>query len=71
MDEAVATAKRIVAGSPFAHRSNKLQLLRLMRDWSPVSRAERLEFYDFAETEDYRLGYEAFMQKRSPRFQGK
>lgn len=69
-DEVAATAARVAAGSPFAHRRNKEQLQRLLRDWSFVSEAERTEYYDFAETRDYRIGYEAFLQKKTPSFDG-
>lgn len=68
--EAMATAERISAASPFAQRRNKEQLLRLLRDWSPVNEEERMAHYDFAETEDYRAGYEAFLAKRRPLFTG-
>lgn len=70
-EEALATAARIAAGSPLANRSNKAQLLRLMRDWAPVSSEERADFYGFAETQDYRIGYESFLQKKKPIFTGR
>jgi enoyl-CoA hydratase/carnithine racemase len=69
-DEAMATAGRIAAASPFAQRRNKEQLLRLLRDWSPVTRDEREAHYDFADTRDYRAGYEAFLAKQRPLFTG-
>ncbi|MEP9347953.1 enoyl-CoA hydratase-related protein [Xanthobacter sp. KR7-225] len=68
--EAMATAGRIAAASPFAQRRNKEQLLRLLRDWSPVTLDERVAHYDFADTRDYRAGYEAFLAKQRPRFTG-
>ncbi|MFG1357562.1 enoyl-CoA hydratase/isomerase family protein [Xanthobacter pseudotagetidis] len=68
--EAMATAGRIAAASPFAQRRNKEQLLRLLRDWSPVTRDEREAHYDFADTRDYRAGYEAFLAKQRPQFIG-
>ncbi|MFG1396198.1 enoyl-CoA hydratase/isomerase family protein [Roseixanthobacter pseudopolyaromaticivorans] len=69
-DEAMATALRIAGGSPLAHRSSKAQLLRLLRDWTPVSAEERAAFYDFAETQDYKAGYEAFLKKERAVFSG-
>ncbi|MFG1462547.1 enoyl-CoA hydratase-related protein [Xanthobacter sp. DSM 24535] len=68
--EAMATALRIASGSPLAHRSSKAQLLRLLRDWTPVSEAERAAFYDFAETQDYKAGYAAFLKKERALFVG-
>ena len=68
--EAMATAARIAAASPFAQRRNKEQLLRLLRDWSPVTMDERMAHYDFADTRDYRAGYEAFLAKQRPNFTG-
>ena len=69
--EAMGTAAAIAATSPLAARSNKRQLLRLLRDWSPVSEAERAQVYEFAQWDDYREGYEAFLAKRAPRFRGR
>lgn len=69
-EEVMATARRIAAGSPLANRSNKAQMLRLMREWAPVSRAERTAHYAFAETQDYRIGYESFLRKKTPVFTG-
>jgi enoyl-CoA hydratase len=68
--EALATAERIAAGSPSANRSNKQQILRLLKDWSPVSKAERMANYTFAESEDYRIGYQSFLSKTTPKFSG-
>lgn len=68
--EAMATAERIAAGSPLANRSNKAQMLRLLRDWAPVSKEERSAYYGFADTRDYRIGYESFLSKQKPIFTG-
>lgn len=68
--ETMGTAERIAAASPLAQRRNKEQLLRLLRDWTPVREEERMSHYDFAETNDYRAGYEAFLAKRRPTFTG-
>ncbi|WP_454918825.1 enoyl-CoA hydratase-related protein [Xanthobacter sediminis] len=68
--EAMATAARVAAGSPFANRSNKAQMLRLLRAWDPVSPEERAAHYAFADTQDYRTGYESFLRKTTPVFTG-
>ena len=70
-EEALATARRVAAGSPNAHRSTKAQFLRLLRDASPVTAEERAQSYDFADTEDYRIGYRAFLRKVKPVFEGR
>ena len=38
-----------------------------MRDAAPVTRAERMEVYGFAESEEYRRGVEAFLAKAARR----
>lgn len=68
--ETMAIATCIAAGSPLAARRNKAQLVRLMKDWSPVTETERKEVYAFADSQDYRIGYESFLQKRKPIFTG-
>ena len=69
--EAEATTARICETGPLAAREHKRQIRRLMRDASPVSREERMAVYSFADTEDYRIGYRAFLEKKKPRFVGR
>lgn len=69
--EAQAAAQRIAEMGPWATRSHKRQIRRLSRDPSPVTLDERMAVYAFAETEDYRIGYRAFLDKRKPQFSGK
>ena len=69
--EADATAGRICESSPLAAHEHKRQIRRLMRDASPVTREERMAVYAFADTEDYRIGYRAFLEKKKPRFVGR
>jgi enoyl-CoA hydratase/carnithine racemase len=70
MAEAAAITHRVCAGSASAIRNNKAQLLRLFRDGTPVSEAERLRSYQLADSEDYRRGVEAFFRKQPPTFCG-
>lgn len=69
-EEIAATAARIAALSPVALRGMKQQMRRLLRDATPVTQGERAQHYGFAETDDYREGYAAFIAKRPPRFNG-
>jgi enoyl-CoA hydratase len=63
-DRAVAeTVENVCASGILAARSHKRQIRRLMRDATPVTRIERMEVYDFAETEEYRRGVEAFLTR--------
>ncbi len=58
--EALAAAARIADG--FARR---------LADPRPLSEAERDEGYACFDTEDYRIGFSAFLAKRKPQFRGK
>jgi enoyl-CoA hydratase/carnithine racemase len=69
--EVEAARQNIVAGSPMAARLHKRQLRRLSTNPAPVTREERLEMYRFVESEDYRIGYRAFLEKKTPQFVGR
>lgn len=66
--EAQASALRIAESAPLATRAHKTFLRRLSEDPSPVTREERLASYAFADTEDYRIGVRAFLDKVLPVF---
>ena len=44
---------------------------RLAPGAPPLTDAERRANFDYFDTEDYRIGYEAFMAKRKPKFTGR
>ncbi len=69
--EAQATARRICESSPLAARSHKQQIRRLTIDTSPVTPEERMGVYAFADSEDYQIGYRAFLSKRKADFVGR
>ena len=68
--EAYATARRIAAGAPLVHRWHK-QFLRRLDDPTPLSQAELKEGFACYDTEDFRIGYTAFLEKKKPHFTGR
>ena len=69
-EEARATARRIAAGAPLVHRWHKKFLDRL-DDPAPLSQAELKEGFACYDTEDFRIGYKAFLEKKNPHFTGR
>lgn len=68
--EARATAQRIAEGAPLAARWHK-KFARRLADLRPLTEAEYDECFDCFDTEDFRIGYRAFLAKEKPRFVGK
>ncbi len=68
--EAAATAARIAEGAPLVARWHK-KFARRLADPLPISAAEADECFDCFDTEDFRIGYAAFLAKAKPRFQGR
>ena len=69
--EAYATARRIAAGAPLVARWHKQYIRRLMPQVAPLTQAEIDANFDYFKTEDYRIGYEAFINKKKPKFEGR
>jgi enoyl-CoA hydratase/carnithine racemase len=63
-------ARRIAAAAPLVNRWHKKFLRRLL-DPRPLSDEERDEAFACFETEDYRIGCVAFLDKRTPEFTGR
>jgi enoyl-CoA hydratase/carnithine racemase len=70
-DEVAATVARIADGAPLVARLHKRMVRRLAPAVPPLTEAEREENFDYFDTEDYRIGYEAFINKRKPQFKGR
>jgi len=69
-DEARATAQRIADGAPLVARWHK-QFARRLADPRPLTDAEYEECFTCFDTEDFRIGYAAFLAKQKPSFVGK
>lgn len=70
VEEAYAAARRIAAGAPLAARWHK-KFVRRLADPRPLTDAERAEGYACFDTEDFRIGYRAFLDKKKPEFKGR
>ncbi len=71
VDESYATARRIADGAPLVARWHKQYIRRLTPQAAPLSDAEIDANFDYFKTEDYRIGYDAFINKTKPAFKGR
>ncbi|MEM9442870.1 MAG: enoyl-CoA hydratase-related protein, partial [Pseudomonadota bacterium] len=69
-DEMAATAARIVEGAPLVARWHKTFTRRLLSP-IPLTAAEQDESYACFATEDFEIGYKAFLAKTKPAFTGR
>jgi enoyl-CoA hydratase/carnithine racemase len=69
--EAYATACRIAEGAPLVARWHKQFVRRLTPQTEPLTGAEIEDNFAYFNTEDYRIGYEAFINKKKPKFVGR
>lgn len=69
-EEAYATAQRIADGAPLVARWHKKFAERLA-DPTPLTEAEVDEGFACFGTEDFRIGYRAFLNKVKPEFKGR
>jgi enoyl-CoA hydratase/carnithine racemase len=68
--EARETAQRIADGAPLVARWHK-KFARRLRDGKPLTPAEYDEGFACFGTEDFQIGYKAFLAKQKPGFKGK
>jgi enoyl-CoA hydratase len=68
--EAKETAQRIADGAPLVARWHK-KFARRLRDPKPLAPAEYDEGFQCFGTEDFQIGYKAFLAKQKPEFKGK
>jgi enoyl-CoA hydratase/carnithine racemase len=68
--EARDSAQRIAAGAPLVARWHK-KFARRLRDAKPLTEGEYDEGFACFGTEDFRIGYRAFLEKSKPEFKGK
>jgi len=69
-EEARASAERIAEGAPLVARWHK-KFARRLADPRPLDAAELDEGFDCFDSEDFRIGYAAFLAKQKPRFVGR
>lgn len=67
--EALATATRIAEGAPLVARWHK-KFARRLADPRPLTEAEYDEGFACFGTQDFRIGYRAFLAKKKPEFTG-
>src|SRR5258705_11509 len=70
-EETYATARRIAAGAPLVARWHKQYVQRLMPPVVPLNEAEIEANFAHMNTEDYRIGRQAFLAKIKPKFVGR
>lgn len=70
-EETYASARRIAEGAPLVARWHKQFVRRLTARPAPLTEEERRENFAYFRTEDYRIGYDAFMRKQRPKFIGR
>ena len=68
--EGAATAQRIADGAPLVARWHK-QFIRRLADSTPLTADELAEGFACFGTEDFQIGYRAFLAKKPPEFKGK
>ena len=69
-EEAYATARRIADGAPLVARWHKA-FVRRLEQGGTLAEAELDEGFACYDTDDFRIGYKAFLDKVKPKFEGR
>jgi len=69
--ETAATVRRVADGAPLVARWHKQFIRRLTPQPVPLSEVEINANFDYFNTGDYRIGYDAFINRQKPRFTGR
>ncbi len=69
--ETAATVRRVADGAPLVARWHKQFIQRLTPRPEALTGAEIDANFDYFNTEDYRIGYDAFIKRQKPRFTGR
>lgn len=64
------TAQRIADGAPLVARWHK-KFARRLASGQPLAADEYLECFDCFDTDDFRIGYQAFLARQKPEFTGR
>ncbi len=70
-EEMRATVERICAGAPLVARWHKQFIRRLTPHAEPLTQKEIDASFAYFDTDDFRIGYAAFLQKQPPKFTGR
>lgn len=70
-EEVAACVGRIAAGAPLAARLHKSLVRRLSEDPAPLTEAEIRDSFSYLASQDYRIGYTAFLARSKPEFVGR
>jgi len=70
LETAYSLARRIAERAPLVNRWHK-KFIRRLADPAPLTAEEIDEGFAAYDTKDYRIGYEAFLDKKKPEFKGR
>jgi enoyl-CoA hydratase/carnithine racemase len=70
LETAYSLARRIAERAPLVNRWHK-KFIRRLADPAPLTAEEIDEGFAAYDTDDYRIGYEAFLDKKKPEFKGR